>query len=270
MSEDILSKAKALLGEKGANYVKKELPAGSESLAKVREILKTQGSLDIYLAFDTTGSMGSYINSARDNIAEITRQLLEGSSDLRISVNGVGDHCDGANCLQMYALSNKPEEVKASIENIVMTNGGDEPEAYECLALTLAKRLPLESLGRKRVVVLVGDSVPHGMNDEPCSYCPDYKSAFQALKTLCDGFYFVGCNPLAYEQQKTLIDGTRKDCEQFLELGSMVDTLPHLIVALAKKMESEKALAEYMKKLELEDKEQAGKVRGLLCYHNGH
>jgi hypothetical protein len=207
--------------------------------------------------------MEPYIEEVRNNIAQVTDALLDGKSDIRLSINGVGDHCDGSDVLQMYALTNDASEASGSIDSIVMTHGGDEPEAYECGALALAKRLPTESAGRKRAVVFVGDSYPHGMKDGPCVNGVDYEKAFEALKTVCDGFYFVGCNQQNYHLQKQLINpGTGR--EQFIPLGKMVDVLPTLLVALAKKTESEKALADYMKLVEEQKPEIAGKIRGLL------
>lgn len=257
-----LDRARELLRDK---YPKGQLPAGTQSLTKAKEMLKPKGSLDVYIIFDTTGSMSSYINQVKENIAEVTSALLNGESDIKLSINGVGDHCDGEDVMQMYALTGKPEEAQGTIENIVMTDGGDEPEAYECMAVAMSKRLSEESKGRKRAVVFVADSVPHGMVDAPCPFNVDYKSAFEAMKAVCDGFYLVGCNPQTYSHQRELIDAKRKDREQFISLGSMVEILPSLLVALAKKVESEKAMADYLNALELKDSDKSAKVRGLLA-----
>ena len=262
MTDDVLKRAKALLGKDYAAD-RKALP-GNTGMAKARDILEAKGCLDVYVVFDTTGSMASYVNEVRDNLAQVTDALLDGKSDVRISVNGVGDHCDGANVLQMYVLTSDAAEAQGSIDSIVMTHGGDDPEAYECAALALAKRLPEESAGRKRAVVLVGDSVPHGMVDGPCERNVDYATAFKAMKTLCDAFYFVGCEPQMYGQQRKLIDSGRKDREQFIPLGKMVDVLPTLLAALAKKAESEKALADYLALVGESNPEAAQKVAGLL------
>ena len=165
-SDDLLKKAKALLGNSQSRTLgsaeAKALPG------KAAEILGKSSGLDVYIAFDTTGSMSSYINVVRNNIEEVTDKLLDGKYDLRLSMNGIGDHCDGRDWIQMYELSSSPAEVRSSIEDIVMTNGGDAPEAYECLALQMAQRIPRDSTERKRAVVLIGDSVPHGMMDDDC------------------------------------------------------------------------------------------------------
>ena len=260
MTNDAIKRAKALLG----NNTYKQLGTGSTAaLDNARKILKNPaGNLDVYLAFDTTGSMSPYIEVVRDNIATVTDALLENGQ--RISMNGIGDHCDGENLLQMYKLSADPAEVKCALESTVMTSGGDEPEAYECLALALAQRIPTESAGRKRAVVLVGDSIPHGMQDGSCELNVDYKRAFAAMKTVCDGFYLVGCNQKMYTAQRTLIDSDKPEREQFIPLGSMLDILPNLLVALAKKTESAKAFADYLKQLTANDAGKAKKIAGLL------
>ncbi len=258
-SDDILKKAKALLGNSAQPKVlgseeRKALPG------RAAEILREKKGLDVYVAFDTTGSMGSYIGVVRNNIAEVTTALLDGKSDLRLSMNGIGDHCDGRNWIQMYQLSADPGEVRGSIEDIVMTGGGDAPEAYECLALQLAQRILRNSAGRKRAVVLIGDSVPHGMNDKKCVKDVDYQDAFKAMKAVTDGFYLVGCDEQMYAQQRRLVD-RKSDKEKFIPLGDMVDVLPALLIALAKKSQSDKILREYLTSLEAG---KAQKIYGLL------
>ncbi|MDP3699185.1 MAG: hypothetical protein Q8R47_06395 [Nanoarchaeota archaeon] len=256
-SDDILKKAKALLGNSQPKVLgtaeTKALPG------RTAEALKSSG-LDTYVAFDTTGSMDSYISVVKNNIEEVTNKLLDGSFDLRLSMNGIGDHCDGRNWIQMYELSSNPAEVQGSIEDIVMTSGGDEPEAYECFALQMAQRIPKDSAGRKRAIVLIGDSVPHGMIDGSCVKGVDYQDAFKAMKTVCDGFYLVGCNEQMYAQQRKLIEKNSSK-EKFIPLGDMVDVLPALLIALAKKSQSEKALNEYLTQL---SPGTARKIYGLL------
>lgn len=261
-SDDILKKAKALLGNpaspkalgREAEKERKALPG------RAAEILEKSSGLDVYIAFDTTGSMDSYIGVVRDNIGDVTKVLLDGKTDLRLSINGIGDHCDGQDWIQMYALSSDPAEVRGSIEDIVMTSGGDEPEAYECLALQLAQRIPRDSNLRKRAVVLIGDSVPHGLTDACCVKGVDYQEAFRALKAVCDGFYWVGCEEHMYARQRRLIDRNGSK-EKFIPLGDMVEVLPDLLIALTKKSQSEKALAEYLTQL---NPGTAQKIYGLL------
>ncbi len=257
-SDDILKRARALVSASAGTPAK----SYSGTLASARALVEAkEAGLDVYIAFDTTGSMGSYIDVVRENLETVTQNLLSESSTTRISMNGVGDHCDGEDCLQLYALTKDPKEVRSVMNAIRMTNGGDEPEAYECLALELARYIPTASERRKRAVVLVADSVPHGMVDGPCERQIDYHKTFEALKAVCEGFYLVGCNPQTYSHQRQLIDPARKDKERFIPLGDMVNVLPELLVALAKKTESAAKLEEYMKRLAPKT---ATAIRGML------
>ncbi len=249
MTNDVLSRAKLLVGNSTGNAPKQ--------LGSTPNVTYPTQGLDLYIMMDTTGSMDSYIATVRDNVDTVNRELLTDKNDVRISINGVGDHCDGPDYLQMYALSSNPAEIRGALENIVMTHGGDEPEAYECAALALAKRIPTESVGRKRAVVFIGDSYPHGMKDASCGV--DYVSAFSALKTLADGFYFVGCEPQNYNLQRRLVTNNGK--EYHIPLGEMVDVLPQLLIAMARKTQSPLALANYLKTL---GSANANKIRGLL------
>ncbi len=250
MTDDVLSRAKGLLGSAGAT-------TAPRLTGTAQPIYQPQG-LDLYLMMDTTGSMESYITTVKENIDLVNRELLTDKNDVRISINGVGDHCDGPDYLQLYGLSSTPAEIRGALESIVMTNGGDEPEAYECAALALAQRIPKESIGRKRAVVLIGDSYPHGIEDT-ASCGVDYKAAFNALKTLVDGFYFVGCEPQNYNRQRRLVSNNGK--EFHIPLGDMVDVLPQLLIALAKKTQSPLALANYLKTL---GNDEAAAIRGFL------
>lgn len=260
--DEILERAKALIGNKEKGH--KQLAGNKETVAQAKGTLEEKESLDVYIIFDTTGSMDTYINSVRQNIGDVTTALLNGVANIRISINGVGDHCDGDKMIQMRPLTRDALTARRSIESIIMTSGGDAPEAYECMALAMAQRIPQESLGRKRAVVLVGDSIPHGIIDSPCKCHVDYRRAFEALKIAADAFYLVGCSPSEYDLQRSLVDPKKKEHEQFIELGSMVEALPALLVAIAKKVESQKALNEYLQRMDEKQPALSGKVRGML------
>ena len=222
--DEILAKAKALLSSRGNNSNEKRLGSGSSGREErllpgdepqavlnsaARVLLQPRRELDVYIAFDTTYSMQPYIDAVRRNIGTVTDELL--GQGLRISINGVSDHSCGETYLQTNALTISPAEVKLSLDKMVIetTSNDDVPEAYECLALNLAERIPVESAGNKRAVILIGDSIPHGMKqdsytDYGCPLKVDYAAAFRAMKKLCDGFYFVGCDKSNYELQSSL------------------------------------------------------------------
>lgn len=266
MADNVLARAKALLGARSDAKLlgteKNNQQGVMNSALKVLQ--RPTRDLDVYITFDTTFSMQPYVDIVRKNIDLVTQELL--NQGLRISVNGVSDHSCGETYLQMHALTTIPAEAKRVLEAIVVeTRGNDDfPEAYECLALRLAERIPKESAGNRRAVVLIGDSFPHGMGyliDRGCPFGVDYAQAFDAMKKMCDQFYFVGCDQDHYSFQRRLVSAEH---ERFVPLGSMVDTLPQLIIAMAKKTQSQKAYSNYMRQLEAQSPDQARKIAGLL------
>lgn len=266
MVEDILEKARKMIGSEAGVQPQGYL---SDATGAARRVLDLKPGLDAYIVFDTTGSMSYYRQAVSADLRSVTGELLGKEPGFRLSMNGIGDHGDGEDWLQMYALSSDPAFVQRSLDSIVDTSGGDEPEAYECLALSLAQRIPKDSAGRKRAVILVADSVPHGMVDAECDRAGSYVRAFAAMKTVCDGFYFVSCGSNAYNLQQQLIDFSKPDKEQIIALNDMVGVLPQLLIALAKKADSEKTLGDYMQRLEHQDSARAQQIRGLLGSAHG-
>ncbi len=55
---------------------------------------KDLGKLDMIIAFDTTGSMASYIGAVRKEVAELIPRLFKENEDLRLGIVAFGDYCD--------------------------------------------------------------------------------------------------------------------------------------------------------------------------------
>jgi len=72
-----------------------ETPVDSGSDALIGE--EVQSKLDMVIAFDTTGSMSSYINDVKARAVEITTNLFKNTTDLRISIVAFGDYVDKPN-----------------------------------------------------------------------------------------------------------------------------------------------------------------------------
>lgn len=268
--DDVLKQAKALVAQGKGSTAPRQIH-GKELLTYARNVLvqstpvvaptPPRVGLDVYIAFDTTGSMDKYREAVRRSVSHVSDELYSDSWDIRIAPVGVGDHCDGNNWFQMPGFARTPAEFTVHLDSIVDTHGGDEPEAYECGAKALAKSMPKESEGRKTVVVFVGDSIPHGMKDDICPARVDYKKAFARLGELSDAFYFVGCEPGTYELQRQLV---KNPGQQFIELGSMADALPPLIIALVKATISPVEARKYLSSLGSRQPQLAQKVYKLL------
>ena len=62
-----------------------------------KAVTSSDGKLDMVIAFDTTGSMNSYIDSVRSHITELIPKLFSTNPDLRIGIVAFGDYCDMPN-----------------------------------------------------------------------------------------------------------------------------------------------------------------------------
>ncbi|MDO8656165.1 MAG: hypothetical protein Q7K45_02925 [Nanoarchaeota archaeon] len=262
MSDDIIKAARKVLGTSPRNAI---LGTRETILEAAQKVLEQKIGLDAYLTFDTSPSMEPYRYVVKDQIGQVTTELLKAEEDIRVSINGIGDH-DGRDMLQMYPLTSKASKLQRSIDGIVNTYGRDEPEAYECLALAMAQRIPVESIGRKRAVILIADSIPHGMVDAECTQAGSYQRAFRAMSAVCDAFYLVGCRSSMYPLQQQLLDPSKPEREQLIPLGEMGGILPQLLIALVKKTYSSKMLQDYLHRLELENPPGAQKIKGLLGF----
>lgn len=186
--------------------------------------------LTLILAFDTTGSMRAWIQNVREKVAYLAEGLFK-LMDIRIGLIGVGDHCDGDFMLQPHAPTTELADLHKSIRQIRGTSGGDYPEAFECLFKHLNED-PRWTYDVPTVLVLITDSIPHGMSGAGDAGCPDNVDARAELAKLgkkLKSFYLVNCgsHAAATAVQKTLV----KSDNYFLELKDF-RRLTNLVMAL--------------------------------------
>ena len=150
--------------------------------------------LDLVMAFDVTGSMRAYIQNVREKVDYLAQGLFK-LMDVRIALIGVGDHCDEPFVLQSHPLTKKIEDIRKAVHDIRSTSGGDYPEAFECLFKHLNEDAKWK-YDRPTVLVLITDSVPHGMSGAGDAGCPDgvdARSELDKLMKKLKSFYLVNC-----------------------------------------------------------------------------
>jgi Mg-chelatase subunit ChlD len=184
--------------------------------------------LDLILAFDTTGSMRPWIQNVREKVDYLSEGLFK-LMDIRIGLIGVGDHCDEQFMIQAHPLTRELADMKRAVHDIRSTSGGDYPEAFECLFKYLNEQPKPE---RPTVLVLITDSVPHGMSGEGDAGCPDNVDARAELATLMKrlrSFYLVNCgnHEASIRIQKTMV----KSENYFLQLTDF-RRLTNLVMAV--------------------------------------
>lgn len=135
---------------------------------KVKESTTTSsdGRLDMVIAFDTTGSMASYIDAVKKHVRELIPKLFKQNPDLRIGVVAFGDYCDMPSkdefgkAYQVCELTDNENKLIEFITNAHNTNGGDSDEFYELVIKKIVKETNWRE-GSTKAVLLIADAHPH-------------------------------------------------------------------------------------------------------------
>ena len=131
-----------------------------------KAVTSSDGKLDMVIAFDTTGSMNSYIDSVRSHITELIPKLFSTNPDLRIGIVAFGDYCDMPNkdtfgkAYQVLDLTNDEKKIIDFVRKAQRTSGGDGDEFYELVI----KKITEETSWREdstKAVLLIADAAPH-------------------------------------------------------------------------------------------------------------
>ena len=134
---------------------------------KVKESITTSdGRLDMVIAFDTTGSMASYINAVKSHVKELIPKLFKQNPDLRIGIVAFGDYCDMpskdrfGSAYQVCELTDNENSLIEFITNARSTNGGDGDEFYELVIKKIVEETNWRE-GSTKAVLLIADAEPH-------------------------------------------------------------------------------------------------------------
>ncbi len=120
-------------------------------------------NIDVCITFDTTGSMYPCLTQVRRTVEQTVGRLFRDIPDLRIAIIAHGDYCD-ANyyyVTKIFDFSKDAGNIRNFVMNVGQTDGGDRPECYELVLQQARTQLNWES-GRAKVIVMIGDDVPHG------------------------------------------------------------------------------------------------------------
>lgn len=138
----------------------------TKELPKVVESSTTDGMLDMVIAFDTTGSMSTYINAVKTHVKELVPKLFSSNPDLRIGIVAFGDYYDMeskdnfGNAYQVLGLTNDENEIIKFINKAQNTSGGDGDEFYELVIKKITEETTWRQ-GSTKAVLLIADAAPH-------------------------------------------------------------------------------------------------------------
>lgn len=122
--------------------------------------------LDMVIAFDTTGSMSSYIDAVKEHCTGLVPRLLAANPDMRIGIVAFGDYCDMKSkddfgkAYQVLPLTNNENEIIRFINSAKKTGGGDSDEFYELVIKKITEETNWRDSATK-TVLLIADASPH-------------------------------------------------------------------------------------------------------------
>lgn len=123
---------------------------------------------DIVIAFDTTGSMSSYIDNVKNHITSLIPELFNNTKNLKIGVVAFGDYCDMesknvfGNAYQVLDLSEDTSGIISFVKNAKDTSGGDSDEFYELVIKKIQEETSWRE-GSNKSILLIGDAEPHDL-----------------------------------------------------------------------------------------------------------
>ncbi|ENH63138.1 Myosin heavy chain kinase B [Fusarium oxysporum f. sp. cubense race 1] len=131
-------------------------PAYSKS-----DLFKSSCSTDILFLLDTTYSMNSYIETAKNQIRSIVKEIKEvflNESNVRVAVVGYKDHGDEPN-IEFLDFTTSVTEVYNFLASLQASGGGDIPE--DVLG-GIQKAINASWMQQTRCLIHIADAPPHG------------------------------------------------------------------------------------------------------------
>ena len=137
---------------------KKEAPKVGEK--------SVDGMLDMVIAFDTTGSMSSYIEAVRRHVIDLIPKLFAANPKLKVSIVAFGDYCDMhsrsdfGDAYQVIDLTDNENKLIKFVREAKNTYGGDADEFYELVIKKIIEETSWRE-GSTKSVLLIADASPH-------------------------------------------------------------------------------------------------------------
>ena len=149
--------------------------------------------IDLVVSFDTTGSMFPCLAEVKRKAVALVRRLFQEVPNLRVGVIVHGDYCDAgiSYVTKTLDLTTSQSAVVSFIQTVGSTGGGDAAECYE-LVLNEVRSFSWAA-EKNRVLVLLGDNVPHGVNYPANRKHLDWRNEARMLAEMGVRAYTVQC-----------------------------------------------------------------------------
>lgn len=140
----------------------------TKAATKTKKSKKEANKVDMVIAFDTTGSMSSYIGDVKARVLDLIPTLFDDNPNLQLGIVAFGDYCDMPNkddfgpAYQCLPLSTDIADIQKFVKSARNTGGGDSDEFYELVI----KKINEETDWRpdaKHAVMFIADCNPHSV-----------------------------------------------------------------------------------------------------------
>jgi len=219
--------------------------------------MSTQKELDLVFCCDCTGSMGSYLQAAKDNIQKIVEEIvMMEKCDVQFALIEYRDHPpqDATFAVRVNPFTSSVSKMRSFVDNMQAAGGGDGPESvadalWEALNMDYRKQAA-------KVVCCISDAPPHGLGEDgdgfpngcPCNHDPIESAKKMAEKGII--IFAIGVEPTlsSFKFARDFMRAISKITEgQFLPLSS-ANLLAKVIVGAAIEEMSLQVLMQDMEK----------------------
>lgn len=227
------AREKIVRGEAAPKAARSTAEVYDRNLAKNRITHPSSQATDvIVVAVDNSGSNATIAQHLRDSSAHLVSFLKAINPRVEIAWVYFSDHGDGPGLKQEVDFLQPTQEgdkiMFSSLRQVNPAGGGDFPEAIECTLKDIAEidfgHVPRE----RRALILVTDSVPHGMSghgerDDHCPHQVDWRKSMASCREVFNSFEFVACgdNDRIARVQATMMKDDSDTLENFINLSSI-------------------------------------------------
>ena len=126
-------------------------------------VVEVRTSLDLLFVMDITGSMGPYVNQAKQNIIDIINRIVNDCPGIDINLGFIGYRDEAeekTGAVVDIEFTKNHTELKNKINSVIATGGGDTPED---VAWAFEKALNKTWKSNAKFIVFVADAPNHGI-----------------------------------------------------------------------------------------------------------
>lgn len=132
----------------------------------------------------------------RRNVKNVIKQLFFDIPNLRIAIIAHGDYCDANTTYvtKIFDFSTNQNKITDFVTSVESTHGGDSPECYELVLQHARTKLNWQS-GTKKILVMIGDDVPHESTYKANVKKIDWRNEVGLINEANINIYGIHCMP---------------------------------------------------------------------------